>query len=148
MTADFLKWYRMAKDADCLSGEEMTLAEWAIGNMNAFGGEKAVPVNRDFTPGNWLVRTDGTFAGIIDFECMEWGIPVDSFCMLWSRYFPGYPDGEKAFWEGYGTAPDPVQARIARIKVEMANVGYGAAHSIAGLVESGRTMLRTIADQG
>ncbi len=153
MTHDLERWANLAKadKFNCLRADEMELARWAHENVDVYSGEPAIPINNDYTPGNWLVSGKGEFAGVIDLECMQWGVRVDSFAMLWHRYFPGSPEAEKAFFRGYGMnlkKEKPDQVRNVLTKIGVAEIIWGSEHAAPGLVERGRATLRGLMSCG
>ena len=148
MRMDFYKWCGKALTDNYLEKDETKLAVWALTNFDVYKDEPAIPINNDYTPGNWLVDSNGEFAGVIDFECMQWGLQADSFAILWLRYFVGRPMLEDAFFAGYGSnlADDkPKQVRHVCIKIGIANIVWGIEHSNKGNIKQGRALLKRIA---
>ena len=153
MKLDLHKWANLDKAVKLggITAEELKLLRWAHDSITAFTGEPAIPINNDYTPGNWLVNARGEFAGVIDLECMQWGLEVDSFAMLWHKYFPGHPEAEKAFFAGYGIdvpKEKPVQARVIQVKIAMANITWGIEHNEPNRVILGRENLRRLTASG
>lgn len=104
-------------------------------------------VSWDSTPGNWLVDERGVLTGMIDFENMLWGIDVDSFSILFSRYFSGNPAAGKAFFQGYG--PEVLRNRSAEIqicciKMAIGDICWGNQHDAPEVVRYGRELLKNI----
>lgn len=100
----------------CFNQPEGQVLQWAVESVGCYTGEKPIPTSEDFTPGNWLVDERGTLAAVIDFENMLWGDRIFPFTRLINDYFPDYPSGERAFYDGYGGCPpqeQPDQIRIA-----------------------------------
>ncbi len=147
MRADFNRWFSKALTLDSLSKRELKLAHWALDNVSVFSQEPPIPINEDYTPGNWLVNQQGEFVGVVDFECMYWGIEVDSFAILWERYFPRSPEAERAFFEGYGMNPSserPLQVKHVCIKIGIADVVWGIEKNKKKNVELGRRILEAV----
>lgn len=149
MTADLCRWAEPAKVSRlrCLTPEEGTSLQWAYQNLDVYRGEVAVPINNDYSPKNWLVNDRGEFTGVIDLECMQWGLQVDSFAELWLKYFPDGPDLEDAFFTGYGWDPRreaPLQVRNVKIKMGLANVVWGIESHTPLAVDRGRRLLRDV----
>jgi hypothetical protein len=148
MKNGFMRWYTKALDLKCLDKPEVTLAEWALENLNIFADEIPLPINEDYTPGNWLVDQQGKLVGIIDFECMEWGHRMDSFAMLWERYFPQNALFEEAFWAGYGTDLKkiyPLKVLIVCLKIGIADIAIGSEYNNNRNISMGRNLIRNIA---
>ena len=106
-----------------------------------------MPVSWDSTPGNWLVDDRGVMTGLIDFENMLWGIDVDSFSILFARYFSDNPSAAQAFFQGYG--PGVLQHRSAEIqicciKMAIGDICWGTQHNAPGVVRYGRELLNKI----
>ena len=149
MKADLDHWANLDKleTLGCLLPDEKALARWAHDHVEVYRDEAAIPINNDYSPKNWLVGDQGEFVGIIDLECMQWGLRVDSFAELWLKYFPGHPDLEDAFFAGYGSAPrqeKPDQAAGVQIKIGLANVIWGTEAGQPQAVERGRRLLRRV----
>lgn len=150
MKADFEKWWTQAMHLQCLDKTEIALAEWALDHMQVYAGERPLPINQDYTPGNWLVDEQGRLAGVIDFECMLWGVRVNSFALLWDRYFPQNPLFETAFWEGYGVdlvQACPAQVFIVCTQIGIADISVGTEFKNEHAVLSGRQLLRRVAGE-
>jgi len=148
MKTDFQRWFTKAIDLHCLEKTEIAIGEWALDQMGVFAGERPLPINQDYTPGNWLIDEQGNLVGVIDFECMLWGVRVNSFGLLWHRYFPQNPQLENAFWEGYGVNPwntDPIQVGIVCIQIGMADIALGTEYNNEQNILSGRQMIRRMA---
>lgn len=133
-----------------LEASEQELVHWALQNVQIFAGARPVPVSWDSTPGNWLVDERGVLTGMIDFENMLWGIDVDSFSILYSRYFSENPSACRAFFQGYG--PEVLQHRsgeiqICCIKMAIGDICWGTQHDAPGVVRYGRELLHKIYDQ-
>lgn len=146
---DFLRWYTKALDLQCLENTEVTLCEWALANLSVFADELPLPINEDYTPGNWLVDQAGKLSGIIDFECMEWGLRMDSFAMLWEKYFPQNALFEEAFWDGYGTDLKrvyPLKVFIVCLKIGIADIALGTEYNNSWNINMGRNLIRSVAE--
>ncbi len=147
MRADFEKRYSKAINLQCLEKTEIALGEWALRNMNVYAGEVPLPINQDYSPGNWLVNEQGKLVGVIDFECMAWGVRVDSFALLWERYFPENLLYQEAFWEGYGIDPRkdlPLQVFNVCIKIAIADIALGTQFKDERSILLGRQLIRRL----
>ena len=150
MRADLNRWFSRALRLNCLSKSELKLARWALENLGVFSQEPPIPINEDYTPGNWLVNQKGEFLGVVDFECMYWGAEVDSFAILWERYFARSPKAERAFFEGYGMNPlseRPLQVKHVCIKIGIADVVWGIEKGKNKNIELGRRILENHIDK-
>lgn len=124
---------------------EIELMEWALQNVEVFEHAQPVPVNWDSTPGNWLVDRMGRFSGMIDFENMLWGIDVDSFSILFERYFEDRTDIMKSFFTGYGLEvleEKSIHIKICCIKLGLSNIHWGEKHGSLKVVSFGRALLQ------
>ncbi|MEF2965817.1 aminoglycoside phosphotransferase family protein [Paenibacillus sp. M1] len=130
-----------------LAPPEAELAEWASQHASAFEHSKPVPVSWDSTPGNWLVNDAGLFTGMIDFENMLWGIDVDSFSILFERYFAEDESAMKAFFAGYGPEilqEKNTQIKICCIKMAIGDIYWGTQNNSPRVCEYGRGLLNRI----
>lgn len=147
MRSDFNRWFSKALRMNCLSKSELNLARWALETVDIFSQELPIPINEDYTPGNWLVNQQGEFAGVVDLECMYWGVEVDSFAILWERYFQHFREAEGAFFEGYGIDPSyerPLQVKHVCIKIGIADIVWGIEKAKKRNIELGRRILQTV----
>ena len=130
------------------SGENALLVR-AIGQADVFEGGYPVPTAWDSTPGNWLVKPDGSFSGMIDFENMLWGLGPDSFSILFERYFIKDELALQAFFDGYGSVEDPerlgLQIRICCIKMAAADIYWGTVNGMPRVERYGRRLLNRLA---
>ncbi|MNW23489.1 Phosphotransferase enzyme family protein [compost metagenome] len=127
---------------------EIELMEWALQNVEVFEHTQPVPVNWDSTPGNWLVDRMGRFMGMIDFENMLWGIDVDSFSILFERYFEDQTI-MKSFFNGYGLEvleEKSTHIKICCIKLGLSNIYWGEKHGSLRVASYGKTLLQRIYD--
>lgn len=132
-----------------LEASEQELVQWALQHVQVFAGAKPVPISWDSTPGNWLVDDQGVLTGMIDFENMLWGIDVDSFSILFSRYFSGNPSAGRAFFQGYdpGVLQDrSTEIQICCIKMAIGDICWGTQHNAPEVVRYGRELLKKIYD--
>jgi len=150
MKNNFLRWYTKALDFRCLDKAEIALGEWALANIHIFADEVPLPINEDYTPGNWLVDQQGKLVGIIDFECMEWGLRMDSFALLWERYFPQNVLFEEAFWSGYGIDLKrvyPLKVFIVCLKIGIAEISLGVEYNNERNINMGRNLIKSVAKE-
>lgn len=138
----FLEVYDRVRRLNALLPEEAKIADSALDTMDVFKGERPVLVNGDYTPGNWLVESDGKFTGVIDLEHVSWNLEVSAFTRLQSDYFPKFPSAELVFFEGYGgglTREKHLQARIFRIMQALYNLMYGTRSDKIRFLKRGRS---------
>jgi len=129
------------KAIGCLASDEQEVLKWAIDAADCYASEVPVPTSEDFTPGNWLVDQNGNLVAVIDLENMHWGARMTPFVRLVLNYFPENPEGEQAFFEGYGCClpgKHVDQARIACILHAVFYTIIGAESSNPGYSEYGR----------
>jgi len=120
------------------------LLTWCLDNCEVFRGDAPMPTNWDYSPNNWLVDDGGRFTGVIDFENMLWGLPLDSFGVVVERYTFDKPRLQAAFFEGYSLPSDAeteIKMRILRAKVAFADVYTGFVENNARFSELGNRML-------
>jgi|GEM_PF-1412011 len=117
------------KAIGCLASDEQEAITWAIDAADCYASEVPVPTSEDFTPGNWLVDDKGDLVAVIDLENMHWGDRMNPFARLVLEYFPKNPEGEQAFYKGYGSCPPKEHIDQARI----AYIMYAASYTIAGV---------------
>jgi Ser/Thr protein kinase RdoA (MazF antagonist) len=145
MAAEFSCWCgKVVQPGGGLDDRELALAQWALDHLDVFGGERPVPIDRDCMPKNWLVDGNGLLSGLIDFECMRWGLRIEAFFILWSKYFRQTPGSESAFFTGYGrdlVKERPDQFRIFKIYMGLCSIEYGRQVADEDMVRRGHRML-------
>jgi fructosamine-3-kinase len=132
---------------NCFEQSERRILQWAIESVECYASEKPIPTSQDYTPGNWLVDNNGGLTAIIDFENMLWGDHMFPFARLLNDYFPYYPSGEKAFYDGYGSCPpdeQPIQAKIACAIYAGHYVTLGYSGNNPGYINRGRAAFKRI----
>jgi fructosamine-3-kinase len=132
---------------NCFDQSERQILQWAIESVECYASEKPIPTSEDYTPGNWLVDNNGELTAIIDFENMLWGDRMFPFARLLNDYFPHYPNGEKAFYDGYGSCPpdeQPDQAKIACAIYAGHYVTLGHKEKNEGYIERGRVAFKRV----
>jgi len=120
----YLTLLESAKKFHALDPQEMEITLEALDLIDVFSGEKPVPVNSDFTPGNWLVNKYNRFAGVIDLESITWDVPIFSLTRLISKYFPFQENGRKAFYRGYQGNLELEKPEQVRIVIIMDGLRY------------------------
>ena len=146
--AELESWLERGKRSDYLTNDELTTVRAAQDLVPAFAGEPPVPCHRDYNPANWLVTSDGVWAGTIDFEFAYWDVRVAEF----SRY-PGWEwihraDLLDAFFEGYGRALTPKeeqQLMVGRVCYALGAIVWGCENSFHGFAAEGRHALKHLA---
>jgi Ser/Thr protein kinase RdoA (MazF antagonist) len=114
----------------------------------AFDGERPVPCHRDYCAANWLVRPDGTWAGIIDFEFAHWDVRVADFARDPHWNWIHRPDLIDAFFEGYGRSLTPAEEQqllVARAEYALSAIVWGRDHAFHGFEWEGRVSLAHLA---
>jgi len=122
--SQFLELFDSAMELSVLEPDEKLKAEEALDQMDVFKDEILVPVNIDYTPGNWIVDSRGCFSGIIDLEHLSWNVPVFSLTRLITTYFPFQENGRKAFYDGYGRNLEIENSDQVKILVIMDGLRY------------------------
>lgn len=125
--------------------DEIKLVNWALNNTSVFKDSQPVPVNWDSTPGNWLVDAYGEFAGMIDFENMLWGIDVESFSILFERYFNESELPKRAFFEGYGVEvleKKQIHIRITCIRLALGDIWWGTQNNTTKVIDYGHQLIK------
>lgn len=146
--AELDRWTADGLRANCLTASEMHIIQAARTLAPAFEGERPIPCHRDYCPYNWLVTSDGAWAGVIDFEFAYWDVRVADF----TRY-PGWewltrPDLIDALFEGYGRALTPTEEQqrlMAHVQYAVAAIVWGCENSFHGFAAEGREALRRLA---
>lgn len=148
MHHSILEAFNRGKELGCLNNKETKLAEWAIENADLFQNSVPLAVSWDSSPNNWVVSEEnGEFLGMIDFENMMWGFDVDNFTMMFERYFPNFPKGKDAFFEGYGTdvlKNKALHIKLACIKAGLSGIVWGISFKDERTVLLARKMLASI----
>lgn len=80
------------------------MQEWC----EAFAGEPAYAIHRDFGPRNWLTDSSGALLAVIDWEHSRWDVRSADLNRAWDDRFVQKPSLAAAFLEGYG----PIDARL------------------------------------
>lgn len=138
------------RELNLLNETNKMLINWAKDHVTIFENEIPVPVSWDSTPGNWLVNSDKQFSGMIDFENMRWGIRVDSFGILYERYFMDDMNREKAFFKGYGCDfkdSNDEKINFVLIKVALADVLYGTKFANERSLNMGKRLIAWLQDR-
>ncbi len=142
-------WAGTAREMNLLTCQEEALARWADGHAESYAGEVPQPVNRDFTPGNWMVDSAGNFVGAVDLEEMRWGTRAEGLAHLYTKFAWDHPGRAAAFFQGYGDSfvdRQPVQLRVACIVLGLATLVRGAKWSNPMYVHRGQAILGRLAE--
>lgn len=142
--SEFLKPFNLALRQNSLTRDEIKMANWVHDNIHSLADQVPVPVNRNYSPRDWLVDEEGRLSGVIDFEKTYWGLSLDTFGTLWDQYFPLYDGAEEAFFAGYGYNPldtKPTQTRVIMIKVAIENICYGTSQGREEYIQRGKRLL-------
>ena len=123
--------------------ESATLrAAWEL--IPAFEGELPTPCHRDYSTANWLVNSDGSWSGVIDFDFAHWDVRVADFSRDANWTWLRQPDLVDAFFEGYGHRLTPAQEQqllITRAEYALSAILWGRDHSFHGFEQEGREAL-------
>lgn len=106
---------------------------------------KAVASSWDSSPNNWTVDNKGNFMGFIDFENMLWSFDIDTFTILFDRYFIKYESSLDAYFSGYGEKVLQTRSekiKIGNIKAAINNISYGISSGDSRLVTIGKGLLK------
>ena len=131
-------------DKQLIDASHQRLVAWCLDNCEIFNDGVPTPTNWDFSPNNWMVDKNGVLTGLIDFENMLWGLPLDSFGVVLERYTYDKPALRNALLEGYGLPNDEitsVRMKILAVKMAFADVLNGYLENNARFSECGRRML-------
>lgn len=136
--------------AGYLDPTEAAVVRAAIDRTPAFAGQRPVPCHRDYSPANWLVAPDGTWAGVIDFEFAHWDVAAAD----WTRY-PDWdwierPDLVEAFFDSYGQQPSAetqIQRLVGLVAYSLSAIVWGQANDYFGFAREGRAALACLAPQ-
>jgi Ser/Thr protein kinase RdoA (MazF antagonist) len=148
VSAEFAREMGQAARDGLLDARETATLHAALERVELFSGERPVACHRDYTPYNWVVGPDGSWAGVIDFEFAGWDVRV--------REFSRYPDWEwierpeliEALLEGYGrplTAREEEQCLVARALYALSAITWGTGAAYHGFVAEGRRALAYLA---
>lgn len=120
----------------------------AMGDGSLAGDDPRVWAQRDFSPRNWMVDGEGR-VGFVDFEHMlpdHWLVDlVKNLDYVW----PEQPQGERAFFKGYGRWPDERERRLLwamRWYMAAGTVAWAVDHGDAVFEAEGRQVLARLAE--
>ena len=139
---------------DLLTDDERAVIDAARELIPAFEGERPTPCHRDYGPANWIVRDDGAWGGVIDYEFAHWDVRVADF----SRY-PGWewlrnPHLIDVFFEGYDAAygrsltqRETQQMYVGHALYALGAVVWGSENEFFGFMDEGRQGLKALAER-
>jgi len=142
--AELERWTAHGIRAGYLNDDELAIIRATHGLLPSFENERPVPCHRDYCPANWLVTSDGVWAGVIDFEFANWDVRVADFCRYPDFEWLRRPDLWEAFLDGYGrflTTQEEQQRLVAHVQYAISAVVWGCEHSYHGFAEEGRQAL-------
>lgn len=125
---------------------ETILAACAL--VPSFADERPVPCHCDYIPANWLVRSDGAWAGVIDFEFAHWNVRMADFARDPDWNWIKRPDLFDAFCEGYGRPFSRAQRRqllVSRVLYALSAITWGHDNEYFGFAREGHTALAHLA---
>ena len=131
-------------DKQLFDASHERLLSWCLDNCEVFRGDKPTPTNWDFSPNNWMVDAEGRLTGLIDFENMMWGLPLDSFGVVLERYAYEKFALRNALFEGYGLPNNETTAikmKILAVKMAFADVLLGHSENNSRFYECGSRAL-------
>jgi len=131
-----------------INAEELATVRTAYDLIPAFEGELPIPCHRDYCAANWLVSTEGTWAGVIDFEFAYWDVRVADFSRDPDWAWVRRPDLVDAFFKGYGRALTPTEEQqllVARAEYALGAILWGHDHAFYGFEQEGREALAHLA---
>ena len=149
VSADLARQSDICRNAACLNSLEWAVVRTAQGLAPVFARERPVPCHRDYGPANWLVKDDGTWSGVIDFEFAHWDVRVSDFSRYPNWEWIHRPDLLEAFFDGYGrclTSEEEQQLLISRVQYALSAIIWGCEHSYLGFVEEGRQALKHLSE--
>jgi aminoglycoside phosphotransferase (APT) family kinase protein len=142
-------WVQRGMRIGRLCDDELAIVRAARSLIPAFTGECPVPCHRDYGPANWLVRHDGAWAGVIDFEFARWDVRVADFTRYPDWEWMRQPDLVDAFFEGYGRSftPEEEQQRlVGHVQYGLGAIVWGEENAYHGFAEEGRRALRHLGE--
>jgi 8-oxo-dGTP diphosphatase len=128
---------------------ERVVVQSALQRIPAFAGEPPTPCHRDYCAANWLIRADGTWAGVIDFEFSAWDLRAADFTRDPGWHWLSRPDLLDAFFSGYGRSfsdAEEQQRFVAYTQYALVAVVWGMENEYYGFVEEGHLALRRLAE--
>ncbi len=108
---------------------------------SAFDGVARVQCHRDYTPGNWIVRPDGSVAAI-DFGQARLDLPQWDFVKLAADAWVDRPDLRARFVAGYGDDDARVDRLVALHGLQ--TLVWGLEHDDAHFIALGRRVLERV----
>ncbi len=141
--------YKAGYDRGLFDSSHKVLVDWCLNNCTVFADDYPCPTNWDFSQNNWMVDEKGKFTGFIDFENMFWGLPLDSFGVVISRYTYDKPHLLEALFNGYGLDNDDetkLKMKILSIKMALADVLLGNSTNNSRFYECGKRLLKDLMD--
>jgi Ser/Thr protein kinase RdoA (MazF antagonist) len=148
ITTDLAREIKGATRDGLLDIAEQATLHAALERGGVFAGERPVVCHRDYNPYNWLVRPDGSWAGVIDFEFARRDVRVAEFCRYPDWEWLERPDLVQALFEGYGrplTPREEEQCLVAHAQYALSAITWGTGASYFGFVAEGRRALRHLA---
>ena len=145
--ANLEDWLERGSRGGFLTETEQSLADDLRTLIPVFAGEHPTAGHRDYCPANWLVTTEGTWAGVIDFEFAHWDVRASDLARYPNWEWMRRPDLEEAFWEGYGPSSGVTETQ-RMVQYGLYAVGaivWGMENSYFGFAEEGRQALRLLA---
>jgi aminoglycoside phosphotransferase (APT) family kinase protein len=147
ISTDLNSWVERGIRIGCLRDDELAIVRAARGLLSAFAGELPCPCHRDYGPANWLVRNDGAWAGVIDFEFARWDVRVADFTRYPDWEWMRRPELVDAFFEGYGrsfTSAEEQQRLFAHVQYGLGAIVWGEENAYHGFAEEGRRAIRCL----
>ena len=143
--------YRLRLDAWRRPGHSAAAAlAWAARALGAvldlLEEDERTPCHRDYEPRNWLVDADGAWLAAIDFEHARPDHALADLSRLAAYVWPGRPELERAFWQGYG-APSDDERRVVHAFAALdaaQRLGWASWRGNVALQRTARRALRAL----
>lgn len=146
---DLDNWIERGTRIGRLNDDDLAIVRSARGLVSALSGEPPIPCHRDYGPANWLVRNDGAWAGVIDFEFARWDVRVADFTRYPDWEWMRRPDLVDAFFVGYGRSLSPKEEQqrlVAHVQYALGAIVWGEENAYHGFAQEGRQALRRLGE--
>jgi hypothetical protein len=147
VTMDFDDLVERSLRGNFLDHNELAIVQAARRLLPAFAGEQPLPIHRDYCPANWLVTSDGEWAGVIDFEFSAWDVRAADFSRYPSWDWISQPALTEAFFDGYGrsfTPEEKQQHLVARVQFALVAIVWGMENAYFGFAADGRQAMQQL----
>lgn len=148
VSSRFKRAMERAIDGGYINDIELSTVQAACDLVPSFEGEYPLPCHRDFCAANWLISSEATLVGVIDFEFAHWDVRVADFSRDPDWSWIRRPDLVEAFFEGYGrslTPKEKQQVLLARAEYALEAILWGRDHCFNVFEQEGREALSHLA---